>query len=299
MRTATCEIHGAPPAAHVGREPLRAVRELTEEDQADVLDLLTAHAVESVHLKGMVEDHGVRSAKHRGRFYGYFEGAALRGVALLGHAAMFCCGAQALPLFAAALAESGAECRLVFGPRAQVEAFFAHLCGYGYEARLARDMRWYVCREARLPVARLQLQQADVAHLAAVEEAQASLLLEATGADPRETDPEGFRERALERIERGRTWVKVEGGRVVFKAELQSITAEAIYLEGIWTHPEFRGRGIAKECVAELTHRRLRRQQAICLVVEPEEEVARHIYEEAGFADADEYRALYLKLTGH
>jgi uncharacterized protein len=128
-----------------------------------------------------------------------------------------------------------------------------------------------------------------------VEEAHAQMFVEATGSDPRAKDAEGFSRRVRERIEKGRTWVKVEDGKVVFKAELQSITPEAIYLEGIWTAPESRGRGIAKACVVELTHRRLRKQQTICLVVEPEEKVAQHIYQQAGFDHCGDYQACYLK----
>jgi ribosomal protein S18 acetylase RimI-like enzyme len=294
MRSGVCEYYGAATGS-LSYSPLRTVRELTEEDQGAALDLLATYQVASVHLKGMIEDHGICSVKHRGHFYGYYEDDRLKGVALLGHAAMFCCGPAALPLFAAALVEGEIECRFVFGPQTTVEAFQKYLSVFGYEVTLVRDFHWYVCREARIPVQQLQLQRADINHLDAVAEAQADMLREATGSDPRESDPDGFRERVKDRIERGRTWVKVEGGKVIFKAELQCITAEAIYLEGIWTHPEQRGRGVAKACVAELTHRRLRQQQSICLVVEPEEKVAMHIYQQAGFAHNDEYKACYLR----
>ncbi|MFN7930268.1 MAG: GNAT family N-acetyltransferase [Blastocatellia bacterium] len=135
--------------------------------------------------------------------------------------------------------------------------------------------------------------QATVEHLEAVIEAQASSFVEATGTDPRQADPDGFRRRVLERIERGRTWIKLENDTIVFKAELQSITPDVIYLEGIWTHPEYRRRGIARDSVVELTHRRLRQQQVLCLAVEPNETTAMQIYEYAGFRYHDDYQARY------
>ncbi len=74
----------------------------------------------------------------------------------------------------------------------------------------------------------LILVQATPEHLDAVLEAQATAFVEATGSDPRQTDPEGFRRRTLERIERGRTWIKLANDTVVFKAELQSVTPDVI-----------------------------------------------------------------------
>jgi uncharacterized protein len=270
------------------------VRRLTEADRAAARRLLAADPLQSVHLQSLVEDYGLCSPALRGRFYGYFEGGQLTGLALIGRQVMLFGPDAALPLFARAAASEG-EINFVFGPRAQAEAFSGALAAHGRATQAVREFYWYVCEQPRLPLRELRLQQANLDHLEMVEEAQAQMFVEATGSDPRARDAEGFRRRVRERIEKGRTWVRVEGGEVVFKAELQSITPEAIYLEGIWTHPGHRGRGIAKACVAELTHRRLRRQQAICLVVEPGEKAAQHIYRQAGFEHCGDYQARYLK----
>jgi hypothetical protein len=274
----------------------RAVRELTEEDRKQVLQLLSEDPLRGVHLQSMIEDHGLCHPAHRGTFFGYFEDDRLTGVALLGHLIMIYGPDESLSFFAQQAADIRAKGHVIFGPRAQVEAFWQHLSQYGRETRLVRDHLWYVCEQPRQPIDRLQLQRASLDELEVVANAHAEMALEDSGADPRLVDPDGFRRRVRERIERGRTWVKIEAGKVIFKAELQSITPEAIYLEGIWTHPDYRGRGIAKSCVSELTHRRLRQQQVICLVVEPHEEAARRVYEHAGFYHHGDYQARYLKL---
>ena len=77
------------------------------------------------------------------------------------------------------------------------------------------------------------------------------------------------------------------------QAELQSVTPDVIYLEGVWTNPAYRQRGIARECVVELTHRRLRKQQVLCLAVEPDEVAAMRVYEYAGFRHQSNYQARY------
>ncbi|HZS10502.1 MAG TPA: GNAT family N-acetyltransferase [Blastocatellia bacterium] len=277
----------------------REVRELEEADHARVLEYLATDPLQGVHLQSQIEDYGIRSPKHRGLLCGCFEDGQLAGVALLGHAILLFTGPEneeaVLRGFARAAAEMRAKGHVIFGPRRQVEIFWTQLARFGRETRLVHNHLWYVCEEPRLPLERLQMQKAGPEEIDVVAEAQAEMVREESGIDPRIADPEGYRRRAAERIERGRTWVKIEDGRVVFKAELQSITPEAIYLEGIWTHPEYRQRGIAKSCVAELTHRRLNQQQVICLVVEPDKLVARRVYEQVGFSRCGEYQARYLK----
>ncbi|MFN0121577.1 MAG: GNAT family N-acetyltransferase [Blastocatellia bacterium] len=273
--------------------PHANVRELDELDYRQALALLAEHPMRGVHLESLINDHGLTSPALRGRFHGYFDNGQLTGIALIGHQIIFCADDVAAPWFARIAAESGPRGSVILGPSEQVELFWQHYAAHGGALRLQRDFYWYVCEAPAQPISRFQLVQATTEHLETVMDAQASLLVEATGADPRQTDPEGFRRRTLERIERGRTWIRLENDTVVFKVELQSVTPDAIYLEGIWTHPDFRRRGIARDSVVELTHRRLRRQQVLCLAVEPEETVAMKIYQHAGFRHETNYQARY------
>jgi hypothetical protein len=275
--------------------PAIEVRRLNELDYRDVLTLLAASPQQGLHLESLITDYGLTSPSLRGFFFGYFVDEQLTGVALIGHQILFCAPDEALSHFARAAAESGIRSSVIFGPRRQVAIFWQHLSAFGREQKQTRDFCWHVCEQPARPLTQMQLLQAAPEHLEMVVEAHASMFIEATGADPRLTDPEGFRKRALERINRGRTWVRVADGKVVFKAELQSVTPDAIYLEGIWTDPEYRGRGIARESVVELTHRRLRKQQIVCLVIEPGEEAAQRIYEYAGFRYQSDYQAIYLQ----
>ncbi len=275
--------------------PTVAVRRLNELDYREVLAFLSGNPQQGLHLESLITDYGLTSPALRGAFFGCFVNEQLTGVALIGHQILFCAPDENLCHFARMAAESGIRSSVIFGLRHQVEIFWQHLSGAGREQRMARDFFWHVCAQPARQIEQFQLLQAAPEHLEMVVEAHASMFIEATGTDPRLTDPEGFRNRALERINRGRTWVRLADGKVVFKAELQSVTPDAIYLEGIWTAPDYRGHGIARESVVELTHRRLRKHQIICLVVEPDETAAQHIYEYAGFRCQADYRALYLQ----
>ena len=259
-----------------------------------VLALLAQDPVRGIHLRSMIDDRGLCSPAHRGSFYGYFVHGRLTGVALLGHY-IICYGDDAaFAAFADAAVKSKANSRVLFGPQADVESIWGHLSQQGRETKHVQTHQWMVCEKARLPLGALQLRRANLDEAPLVAVAQAETIQQECGYDPRNNDPEGFLRRVADRIGRGRTWVRVDDGRVVFKAELMSVTPEAVYLEGIWTHPACRNRGIARECVSELVHRLLRRHKAICLVVEEQNITAQRVYQKVGFVLANSYQARYL-----
>ncbi len=273
----------------------REVRELDEKDRAQILALLSEDPLRGVLLRGMIEDHGICHPALRGHLYGYYEEGRLAGVALLGHHLLIYGEDVALPYFAEAAAEAQAKAHMILGSQAQVEAFWKYLSPYGRETKLVSQQLWYVCEQPRWSLNQLQLQRANLAELEVVSDAQAEMAYETSGTDPRLSDPEGFRCRVRERIESGRIWVKIQDGKVVFKAELIRVTSEVVYVEGIWTHPDHRDRDIAKSCMTELTHRLLRQHQMICLLVEPDEKAAISVYEHVGFVYCEDYQARFLK----
>lgn len=273
-------------------------RELMTEDHAQVAVLLAENPLRSVHLRSMFLDNGLSNPANRGRFFGYFENDQLVGVALLGHATMIYARpdseAAALKYFAQQMVENNVTCNVVFGPKAQVEAFSAQLSELGRMTKAVRNMHWYVISKAKLPLNALQLRRANLEELVPVATAQAEMFQEATGTDPRVADPEGFNRRVAERIERQRTWIKLENEEVVFKTELQSVTPEVVYMEGVWTREDKRSQGIAKTCLAELVARLLKQHNTVCLAVESDEEQAIRVYEQVGFTTSNFYQARYL-----
>ncbi|HZS10379.1 MAG TPA: GNAT family N-acetyltransferase [Blastocatellia bacterium] len=277
----------------------RAARRLTEADRDPALTLLSGDQQRGIHLYSLIKDNGFSHPTNRGVFYGCFEGGELVGAALLGHSILLYalpgCEEAAFSEFARVANKIGAEGHVIFGPRAWVESFFNHLSRYGRETRLMSEHRWCVCERAKLPLKRLQLSRANPEQLDALMDAHAEMFIESSGVDPRWGDPEGFRRRTAERIKRQRTWVRLEDGKVVFKVEIVSETEEVVYLEGVWTHPDYRGRGIATNCLNEITHRLLRKKKAVCLTIEPEAEAGRRVYERVGFTHAADYEARFLQ----
>ncbi|MCA1613875.1 MAG: GNAT family N-acetyltransferase [Acidobacteria bacterium] len=116
-----------------------------------------------------------------------------------------------------------------------------------------------------------------------------------SGVHPLEIDAEGFRRRCARRIEQGRTWVKTEAGRVVFKAEIQSETERVVYLEGVYVAPEARGLGVGLNCLSQLCRQTLARVPAVCLLVNEENREAHALYRRAGFTQEGVYDTIFLE----
>lgn len=272
----------------------RQVRELCEEDRAQVMEFLAHDPVQSVILRGLILDHGMCAPELRGSFYGFFAEEQLFGVALIGHQIVVFATDEAFLAFARKAVEVKARGYLMLGPQAQVETLWSYLAQQGRETRRVSAQRLYVCQKPSPHADRLQLLRANFAELDVIVDAQAEMALEESGIDPRLTDLAGFRHRIVERIERKRIWIKIEDGKVIFKAEMFSDTPETAYLEGIWVHPEYRQRGIAKSCMTELVQRLLKDHQAVCLIANEEETAAHQVYEHAGFVQVAAYEARFL-----
>ena len=64
-----------------------------------------------------------------------------------------------------------------------------------------------------------------------------------------------YRSRIAELVATGRAFARIQDGRVVFKAELGSVSSAACQVQGVWVPPDLRGRGLAAPgmaAVAEL-----------------------------------------------
>lgn len=115
---------------------------------------------------------------------------------------------------------------------------------------------------------------------------------EEIGIDPLERDPDGFRWRTRAQIEEGRSWIWVEDGVVLFKAEASAWTPSAVQLQQVWVDPEARGRGNAQRGMRDLARLLLGSVPTVCLFVRPENAPAIRVYEAIGMQRTISYRSL-------
>jgi hypothetical protein len=115
---------------------------------------------------------------------------------------------------------------------------------------------------------------------------------EEIGIDPIARDPEGFRWRTRSQIEEGRSWVWIEDGTILFKAEASAWTPSAVQLQQVWVDPPVRNRGFARRGMRDLIRLLLQRVPSVCLFVRPENAPAIRVYEAVGMRRQGAYRSL-------
>ena len=278
--------------------PLTSVRveRLADGDEAQVLQFLAQRPIHTVTMTSLINDNGIVSPFNRGTFYGCRDlNGRLEGVALVGHATMMeTVSDRAL----AALAQVARECHtthLIMGEKERVADFWSYYAEAGRRQRLAcREWLYELSSpvEVREPVAALR--PAKASELELVMPIQAELAFVESGVNPLHVDPDGFRGRCLRRIEQGRTWVIVEGGELIFKADVISKTPDVIYLEGVWLREESRHKNLGTRFMSELLRRLLEDAKSICLLVNETNKSAQGFYRKCGFHFRATYETIFL-----
>lgn len=93
-----------------------------------------------------------------------------------------------------------------------------------------------------------------------------------------------YRARLAELVRAGHALAVVEGGRIVFKAEIGSATAAACQVQGVWVEPGLRGRGLGVAGMAAVVaHARATISPVVSLYVNDFNAVAIRTYEAVGF----------------
>ena len=273
-----------------------SVERLANSDAAEVLQFLAQRPIHTVTMMSLIHDNGIVSPFNRGTFYGCRDlNGQLEGVALVGHATVVeTVSDRAL----AALAQVARECpstHMIMGEKERVADFWSHYAEAGRRQRLAcrewlYELSWPV--EVRDPVTGLR--PARASELDLVMPIQAELAFVESGVNPLHVDPEGFRRRCLRRIEQGRTWVIVEDGELIFKADVISKTPEVIYLEGVWLRDESRHKNLGTRFMSELLRRLLEHTKSVCLLVNETNESAQGFYRKCGFHFRATYETIFL-----
>ena len=280
---------------HAALEPVD-VCPFTEGQEAEALEFLAAEPVHNVYMSGFIRDNGLVSPLNRGTFYACRDSAGrLEGVALIGHVTQLDVRtSRALQAFAS-VAQKCPSVHVVMGERATVHDFWNHYSSGGQEMRVA-------CRELLLeqklpievpePAAGLRL--ATPTDLPQILRVQAAMAVAECGVNPLTTDPEGFRARCARRIERGRIWVLIENGKLLFKADIMAETSEAVYLEGVYVNRRHRQRGHGRRCLLTLSRILLSRSDTVCLLVNERNVVAQSFYTSVGYKLRSLYDTVYL-----
>ncbi len=264
------------------------MRQLWAADAAALEECLGQSPLDNVYLRSELK-HG---ALRQGALYGV-EHPGQRGVifaaVMVGPLVVpWAPGSRDLMALAEALRPRAHLVQLLVGPRDQVAALQQLLAPQLRPPRLLRaEQPHYAISAAELGDPPVELpspiRRATLADFDQVLTAGAAMHLEEVGFDPLQSDPDGFRHRVQTLIRRGWIHVWMVDGRLAFKAECAAVTAEAIQLQGVWTRPDLRHRGLGTSGMATLCRQLLRETQAVTLFVNDFNLGAIRVYERVGF----------------
>lgn len=272
------------------------VAELGTSNESEVLTFLARRPIHTVGMVGFIQDNGLVSPLNRGTFYGCRDRQGqLEGVALIGHATLIETTTDRALEALAGIAQTCTNAHMILAEKERIADFWNCYADAGQEMRracreLLFELQWPV--EALEKISGLRLGTA--ADLELVMPIQARMAFDESGVNPLERDPEGFRQRCSRRIKQGRTWVWIENGELIFKADILSDTSSVIYLEGVWMNSALRSQGYGLRCMSQLARTLLSRTRSLCVLVNEDNKEAHAFYHRAGYKLRSVYDTIFL-----
>ncbi len=197
----------------------------------------------------------------------------------------------------AAFAEIGARYhgeRMIVGPRETIAAYWSLVAQWHPAPRLVRD-RQYVMMLDRTTLKpyehRVLARKARIDEWTAVADNSAQMITGELAYDPRRSSPE-FTANVRTMIERGVWWVGESLGRLCFFCNIGPWSPQTAQLQGIWTPPEMRGKGLATAALGAVCDRLLGMTPTLSLYVNDFNERAIALYDRVGFSTVAEFQTI-------
>ncbi len=257
-----------------------ALRRLTSDDAPALAALLDAEPLENVYLRSELRLGRLGS----GQWWGLDGHGEIRAALLGGPLVVpWVPDAGDVDRLVEALSRQQPP-RMLVGPRQQVLALH-HARTPTPPLRELRDPQPLLAlRRGALRVEpAAQVRKGTPQDLDRLTVAAADMHREEMGVDPLAIDPTGWRSRMSTLIQRGWSWLWTEGDEVLFKAELSAWTPEAVQIQGVYTAPRHRNRGLATRAMAAVCSAVLDEVPVCTLYVNHYNAAARAVYARLGF----------------
>lgn len=259
----------------LGPSDLERVRQLVDRDP-----------VTNVFVDSRIRATGLDPRRLNGEMWGYGSDGDLASAC---HVAANLVPVEASPaavrVFAEHAAGQGRKCSSLVGLQSAIAPLWQQLEPHWGPARSVRLDQPFMTLHEPPPlrpdnaVRRVMLDELDVLYPASV-----AMFTEEVGVSPEIDGADYYRARVAQLISRGWAFARIEDGQVVFKAEIGVATSRACQVQGVYVHPEHRGRGIAAAAMAAVVRVALREiAPVVTLYVNAGNTAARRAYEHAGF----------------
>jgi predicted GNAT family acetyltransferase len=191
------------------------------------------------------------------------------------------------------------HCASILGPAEQVNELWRLLAGAWGPARAVRStqpLMSTMTRPSELGVALDErVRPATLAEVDLVMPAAAHMFEAEIGYPPFTGSGAAYRTALQALIDRGHTFVVIEDGKVLFKADVGSVALGCAQLQGVWLDPDLRGQGLAGPMMAAVVEQVMAtRAKWVTLYVNDFNTSARATYEHVGFEDVGTFATVLL-----
>ncbi|MCX5143286.1 MULTISPECIES: GNAT family N-acetyltransferase [unclassified Streptomyces] len=272
-------------------------RVLEPSDLGAALAVLESEPVANAFVTSRVQIAGLDPWRLGGEMWGWYADGQLRSLCYSGaNLVPICATPEAVRAFADRARRAGRRCSSIVGPAEPTAQLWRLLePGWGPAREVRANQPLMVTESPSDTVAadplvrRVRKDEMDVLMPACV-----AMFTEEVGISPLAGDGGLlYQARVAELIGAGRSFARIEDGKVVFKAEIGATTAQACQIQGVWVAPEFRGRGHSETGMAAVLRYALADVAPIVsLYVNDYNTPARKAYRRIGFRETGAFMSV-------
>ncbi len=272
-------------------------RVLEPSDLGAALAVLESEPVANAFVTSRVQVAGLDPWRLGGEMWGWYADGMLRSLCYSGaNLVPICAGPEAVRAFADRARRAGRCCSSIVGPAESTTRLWRLL-----------EPSWGPAREVRAnqPLMVTESLSADVTPdplVRRVRKAEAEVLMpacvamftEEVGISPLAGDGGLlYQARVAELIGTGRSFARIDDGKVVFKAEIGAATPQACQIQGVWVAPEHRGKGLSETGMAAVLRYALADvAPVVSLYVNDYNTPARKAYRRVGFREVGAFMSV-------
>jgi hypothetical protein len=272
-------------------------RVLEPSDLGAALAILESEPVANAFVASRVQVAGLDPWRLGGEMWGWYADGRLRSLCYAGaNLVPICAGPEAVRAFADRARRAGRRCSSIVGP-AEPTALLWRLLEPGWgPAREVRANQPLMVTESPSAdvtpdplVRRIRKDETEVLMPACV-----AMFTEEVGISPLAGDGGLlYQARVAELIGAGRSFARIDDGKVVFKAEIGAATTHACQIQGVWVAPEHRGKGLSETGMAAVLRYALADvAPVVSLYVNDYNTPARKAYRRVGFRETGTFMSV-------
>ncbi|MGW6580182.1 GNAT family N-acetyltransferase [Streptomyces globisporus] len=272
-------------------------RVLEPSDLGAALAILESEPVANAFVTSRVQVAGLDPWRLGGEMWGWYADGRLRSLCYSGaNLVPICAGPEAVRAFADRARRGGRRCSSIVGPAEPTTQLWRLLEPSWGPAREVRGNQPLMVTERPAAdvtpdplVRRIRKDEVEVLMPACV-----AMFTEEVGISPLAGDGGLlYQARVAELISTGRSFARIDDGKVVFKAEIGAATPQACQIQGVWVAPEHRGKGLSETGMAAVLRYALADvAPVVSLYVNDYNTPARKAYQRVGFREVGAFMSV-------